>query len=413
MIAEILITGQEILTGDVTDRNSARIAQELEEIGLKVTRHNCVGDDMEEIVGVIKEISGRSDVAVVTGGLGPTADDITSEAAAKSAGVELVLNKPALFAIENYFKSRKRHMNVSNRKQAMLPAGSECLFNPVGTAPGFYLRIGGCSFFFIPGVPFEARTMLSDSVLPRIKEIQGNKREVNLVKTLSIFGLTESEIGERLAGLTTQFSGVRLGIRAKFPEIHVKLYGHCKDEKDLNRRIEKASDWVLSKMGDKAFSSDGRSMETVVGGRLVEKKATLAIAESCTGGLISHWLTNVSGSSNYFLFSGVTYSNEAKINVLGVSSEVLKHYGSVHEETVKQMAVGAKRVAGATYGLATSGIAGPTGGTDDKPVGTVCIGLATPYTSNGFRFFFPFNRRLRNKKIFAMTALDLLRQELR
>ena len=412
MIAEILVTGQEILTGSVIDSNSAHIAQTLEEVGLEVTRHVCVGDDMEIIVSIIKEIGGRADVAVVTGGLGPTTDDITAAAAAKSAGVELVINRSALRAVEDFFKERKRTMSSSNKKQAMLPKGSECFYNPVGTAPGFHLKIGRCSFFFIPGVPFEMRRMLSDAVIPRIEKLQGSAREVNLVKTISTFGLTESAIGEQLAGLTAEFPGIKLGIRAKFPEIYVKLYGRGKADKGLYQSMEKASEWVIKKIGKKVFSDDGDSMEAVVGGLLAGEKATLAVAESCTGGLISHWLTNVSGSSEYFLFSGVTYSNESKTKVLDVSLEILERYGAVHEETVKEMAEGVRRVAGSTYGLATSGIAGPAGGTDDKPVGTVCIGLADPHSAKGFRFFFPFGSRSRNKKIFAMTALDLLRHEL-
>ncbi|OEU67424.1 MAG: damage-inducible protein CinA [Desulfobacterales bacterium PC51MH44] len=412
MIAEILVTGQEILSGAVIDSNSDRIAQALEKIGLEVIRHSCVGDDMETLVSIIKEIGERADVAVVTGGLGPTTDDITAEAAAKAAGVELILNRSALSDIENLFKAKKRPMSRSNKKQAMLPRGSEYLHNPVGTAPGFHLKIGRCLFFFIPGVPFEMRRMLSDVVLPQIDKLQGRSGEVNLVKTITTFGLTEAIIGERLAGLTSEIPGIKLGIRAKFPEIQVKLYGRSKDDQSLHQVMERASEWVLKKLGKNAFSDDGSSMEAVVGALLSGKKATLAVAESCTGGLISHWLTNVPGSSNYFLFSGVTYSNEAKAKVLGVSSETLKRYGAVHEETAKEMAEGVRRVAGSTYGLATSGIAGPDGGTDDKPVGTVCIGLAGPHFAKGFRFFFPFDRRLRNKKIFAMKALDLLRQEL-
>ncbi len=412
MIAEILVTGQEILTGSVIDTNSAHIAQTLEEAGLEVTRHVCVGDDMEIIVSIIKEISKRADVAVVTGGLGPTTDDITAEAAAKSAGVELVLNRSALRAVEDFFKERKRTMTSSNKKQAMLPKGSECLYNPVGTAPGFSMKIGRCSFFFLPGVPFEMNRMLSDMVLPRIEKHQGRAREVNLVKTISTFGLTESAIGEQLAGLTAEFPEIKLGIRAKFPEIHVTLYGRGKDDKGLYQSMGKASEWVMKKIGEKVFSDDGVSMEAVVGGLLAGKKATLAVAESCTGGLISHWLTNVPGSSEYFLYSGVTYSNESKSKLLGVSTKILERYGAVHEETVKEMAEGVRRVAGSTYGLATSGIAGPAGGTNDKPVGTVCIGLAAPQSVKGFRFFFPFYSRYRNKKIFAMTALDLLRHEL-
>lgn len=412
MIAEILVTGQEILSGSVIDTNSAHIAQKLEEAGLEVTRHVCVGDDKEIIVSIIKEISIRADIAVVTGGLGPTADDITAEAAAKSAGVELVLNRSALRAVEDYFKERKRTMTSSNKKQALLPKGSECLFNPVGTAPGFSMKIGRCSFFFIPGVPFEMNKMLSDMVLPRIERHQGRAREVNLVKTISTFGLGESAIGEQLAGLAAEFPEIKLGIRAKFPEIHVTLYCRGTDDRSLDQIMGKASEWVMKKIGEKVFSDDGDSMEAVVGSLLAGEKATLAVAESCTGGLISHWLTNVPGSSEYFLFSGVTYSNESKSNLLGVSTKILERYGAVHQETAKEMAEGARRVAGSTYGLATSGIAGPAGGTKDKPVGTVCIGLASPHSVKGFRFFFPFNSRSRNKKIFAMKALDLLRHEL-
>ncbi len=412
MIIEILATGDEIRTGAAIDSNSAHIAQVLEQAGLEAIRHSCVGDDMDMIVSVLKEIGNRADVAVVTGGLGPTSDDITAEAAAKAKGVELVLNRSALGVVENFFKTRKRAMSPSNKKQAMLPRGAESFNNPVGSAPGFVLKIDRCSFFFVPGVPFEMKRMLSDEVLPRIEKLRGGTGELSLVKTLSIFGPTESVIGELLAGLSAEFPEITPGFRSKFPEIQVKLYVRGKDDQVLRKILEKASQSVLGKLGENIFSMNGSSMEAVVGGLLAEKEATLAIAESCTGGLISHMLTNVPGSSGYFLFSGITYSNEAKKKVLGVSSEVLQKYGAVHEETVKKMAQGARRVAGATYGLATSGIAGPDGGTDEKPVGTVCIGLATPHDVKGFRFVFPFNTRLMNKRIFAMKALDLLRREL-
>jgi len=412
MIIEILATGDEIRTGAAIDRNSAHIAQVLEQAGLEAIRHTCVGDDMDMIVSVLKEIGNRADVAIVTGGLGPTSDDITAEAAAKAKGVKLVLNRSALGVVENFFKTRKRTMSPSNKKQAMLPGGAESLYNPVGSAPGFVLKIDRCSFFFVPGVPFEMKRVLSDEVLPRIEKLFGGTGELSLVKTLSTFGLTESVIGELLAGLSAEFPEITPGFRSKFPEIQVKLYVRGKDDQVLSKILEKASQWVLGKLGENIFSMDGTSMEGVVGGLLAAKQATLAIAESCTGGLISHMLTNVPGSSGYFLFSGITYSNEAKTKLLGVSSEVLQRYGAVHEETVKNMAQGARRVAGATYGLATSGIAGPDGGTDEKPVGTVCIGLATPHDIKGFGFVFPFNTRLMNKRIFAMKALDLLRREL-
>jgi nicotinamide-nucleotide amidase len=412
MIIELLATGDEIRTGAAIDTNSAHIAQVLKQTGLETIRHTCVGDDMDIMVSILKEIGIRADVAIVTGGLGPTSDDITAEAAAKAKGVERVLNRSALGVVENFFKIRKRTMSPSNKKQALLPKGAESLNNPVGSAPGFVLKIDQCSFFFVPGVPFEMKRMLSDEVLPRIKKLGGRTGELSLVKTLSTFGLAESVIGELLTGLPDEFPEITLGFRSKFPEIQVKLYIRGKDEPSLRKILEEASHWILGKLGEHIFSMDGISMQAVVGGLLTEKQATLAVAESCTGGLISHLLTNVPGSSGYFLFSGVTYSNHAKTKVLGVSTEILQQYGAVHEETVKKMAQGVRDVAGATYGLATSGIAGPEGGTDEKPVGTVCIGLATPHDVKGFGFVFPFNTRLMNKRIFAMKALDLLRREL-
>lgn len=412
MKAEILITGQEIIAGDVVDTNSTLIAQALAGVGVQVIRHHSVGDDMQRLVDQIRAISRRANIAVVTGGLGPTFDDITADAAAAAAGVELVLDPASLAAVETYFKVRKRPMSASNKKQAMLPAGAECLRNPIGTAPGFHLKIGECSFFFMPGVPSEMQRMLADRVIPKIMEMAGHHESVNLTKVISLFGSAEAVVGEKLSDLTAKFPEIALGIRAKFPEIYVKLTVYGKDATALNKRIAMAADWVVDRMGDHVISPDGKSMEAVVGEGLAGKNATLAVAESCTGGLISHLLTNVPGSSNYFLFGGVTYSNEAKMDVLGVSAKTLDTYGAVHVETAKEMASGVQRVCGAGYGLATSGIAGPSGGTADKPVGTVCIGLATPNNVNGYRFFFPFNRRSRNKKIFAMTALDLLRKEL-
>jgi nicotinamide-nucleotide amidase len=294
----------------------------------------------------------------------------------------------------------------------MLPEGSECLYNPVGTAPGFKLMIERCTIFFVPGVPHEMRHMLSNAVLPDISGLVGKNRAFYGVKTISTFGLTESLTAERLSGIENEFKNIQLGLRAKFPEIQIKLYTSALNEDELGRRLAGASSWVENKVGDYIFSRVGDPMQSVVGGLLKEKNESLAVAESCTGGLISHMLTDVSGSSAYFLFSGVTYSNQAKENVLGVSPVTLQEYGAVHEQTALEMARGARRIAGATYGLSTSGIAGPDGGTKDKPVGTVCIGLASPQTVVGYRFCFSNFNRTRNKQIFAMTALDLLRRHL-
>jgi nicotinamide-nucleotide amidase len=412
MIAEILSTGDEIRTGTTVDTNSAYIAQMLEANGLKVKRHICVGDDMDDLVSALKEISPRSDIAVVTGGLGPTPDDLTTEAAAEAAGVGLFLDPMALTAIENLFRSRKRSMPPSNRKQAMFPRGGDSIPNPLGTAPGFQFKIRRCLFFFLPGVPSEMRRMLSAEVVPRILKTQGHTRAVSEVKTISCFGISEAETGERMEALSSEFPNIKIGLRAQFPVIQVKLYLHAEDKRGIEAQTGGITPRIVERLGKYVFSVTGKSMEAEVGDLLRQKQATIAVAESCTGGLISDWLTNVSGSSDYFLFSGTTYSNTAKTNILGVSEDTIAQFGAVHEETAKEMAQGARRVVGATYGLSTSGVAGPTGGTPDKPVGTVCIGLATPDTVKGGRHQFPYKDRLRNKKIFAMTALNMLRKEL-
>jgi nicotinamide-nucleotide amidase len=351
-------------------------------------------------------------VAVVTGGLGPTSDDITALAVARASGKTLVENQDAVDFIEQYFKTRNRAINPSNRKMALLPEGARILNNHAGTAPGFSLTINQCVFYFLPGVPREMEIMLDREVLPRMIKLKDTSTMCYPVKHITTFGLPESEVNERMRPFKEAFPGLILGFRAIFPEIHIKIYGKGEDEKALDLEMESATRWVAEKMDHSVLSLCGEPMEAVAGRLLLDKKATLALAESCTGGLIANRLTDVAGSSGYFLFSGVTYANEAKIKVLGVSPETLEKFGAVHEQTAKEMALGARQVAGATYGLSTSGIAGPDGGTPEKPVGTVCIGLATPGGAKGWRFQLSGGERLRNKTLFAVKALDLLRREL-
>lgn len=412
LTAEILATGEEIRTGALVDSNSAYIAEQLEHAGVKVLRLNAVGDELDQLTVILKEIGRRADVSVVTGGLGPTVDDLSAEAAAAAAGVALRMDPHALASIEAFFRQRKRHMNPSILKQALLPAGAEALLNPVGTAPGFQLRVGRCLFFFLPGVPFEMKRMLADRVLPRICGLQDGRRGARQVKTLSCFGLTESLTGERLDGLGKAFPAIRLGLRARFPEIQVKLYASGPDEKQVAEALERAAAWARERLGDIVFADTGEPMAAVVGRLLRERNATLAVAESCTGGLISHWLTEEAGSSDYFILAAVTYANDAKTRMLGVAEGTLAGCGAVHAETAREMAAGARRLAGATYGIATSGIAGPAGGSAEKPVGTVCVGLATARQAVGYRFHLDYGRRSMNKQMFAMKALDVLRREL-
>lgn len=413
MRVEILATGDEIRSGALVDSNSAYIAERLEDNGFQVVRHTSVGDDLAALTATLREIGGRADVAVVTGGLGPTVDDRSAEAAATAADLSLAFNPTAWENVKRFFRTFNRPMTESNRKQALLPDGCDVLFNAVGTAPGFALTIERCRFYFLPGVPYEMKRMLAEQVMPDLTARLGDAALHSRVRTITTFGLPESLAGEKVAGVEDAFPGLILGLRANFPQIQIKLYGRSADAAQLERSLDAAVRWAAERLGPAVISVHGHPMEAVVGRRLVDKGATLALAESCTGGLIANWLTNVAGSSDYFLFSAVTYANSAKIDVLGVNAETLEAHGAVSEETAREMAEGARRVAGATYGLATSGIAGPDGGTEEKPVGTVCVGLAGPDGSFARRFNFTFGRRLMNKKIFAMAALDLLRKELK
>jgi len=412
MHIEILTTGDEVCSGVIVDSNAAHIAARIEEAGIKIERQTCVRDDIKALSGAIKNIAQRADIAIVTGGLGPTVDDMTSQSAAEAAGVELAPDSEALRTMKLFFKKLNRPIRGMNKKQAMLPKGAICLENPIGTAPGFCMTISGCTFFFLPGVPGEMRLMLADKVMPQIAVLRKKTDDHYMVKTISVFGLTESAVNERLADFNVKYPGITLGFRAKFPEIHIKFYLQGDHVKQMTEQMENAGKWVYQRIGDNVFSFEELSMEAEVGRLLRRLKATLATAESCTGGLIAHLLTNVPGSSAYFLCSAVTYANEAKINVLGVSPDTLNRVGAVHEETVKEMALGVRRIANATYGIAVSGIAGPDGGSDEKPVGTICIGLAAPDEVRAYRFHFPFGDRRIKKMIFATKALDILRRKL-
>lgn len=414
MIAEIISTGEEVITGSVVDSNAAYIAARLHEIGVPVGRHVCVGDDLEKITDVLAEAGQRSDIGIVSGGLGPTVDDITAKAAAKAADVDLHSSPEARAYVEEFFRRFNRPLSKSDEKQADLPAGARPILNSVGTAPGFYMSIGGCRFYFLPGVPFEMRRMMSDSVIPAIKKLycRGQERRSYHEKRFSLFGLPESQVNERLEDLTAVPGDVTISMLSEFPVIHVKLSAYGKDPNRLSAAIENVSAVVMDRIGKFVYSDSGKTMEEAVGELLAESSGSLALAESCTGGLIGHRITNVAGSSGYFAGSIVTYTNEAKMSLLGVSADTLETYGAVSEEVAREMAEGSRSVLAAEYGLSVSGIAGPGGGTAKKPVGTVCIGLCGPGTSFAKRCYFPFDNRLANKRIFAEAALDTLRRRL-
>ncbi len=251
--------------------------------------------------------------------------------------------------------------------------------------------------------------MLARHVLPEIAARMPGAPVVRQIRVVSTFGLPESAVGEKVRDIEGQFESLRIGLRVVFPEIHVRLYGGGADAEDVGRKLAAAAQAVQARLGRRTLSTSGASMAAVLGELLTARGATLAVAESCTGGLIAKQLTDVPGSSNFFIFSGVTYANEAKVRVLGVSAATLDALGAVHENTALEMAAGARRVANADFAIATTGIAGPDGGTDEKPVGTVCLGLATPEGDRAYRFVFPFGDRDLNRRVFAAAAMDRLR----
>lgn len=414
MIAEIISTGDEVLTGTVVDSNAAYIAARLYEIGIPVGRHISVGDDLERMTAVLAESGKRADIGVVTGGLGPTVDDITAAAAARAGNVDLKANPTAMAYIEEFFKRFNRPLSDSDAKQAELPQGARPILNPVGTAPGFSMNIGGCRFYFLPGVPFEMRRMMTDNVIPALEDLycRGEDRSYYREKKLSLFGLPEAHVNERLADLTGLPADVRIGMLSEFPVIHVKLSAYGRDLERLEASVENAAASVMDRIGRYVYSDSGQSMEEVVGDLLAERSAALVLAESCTGGLIGDRITNVPGSSGYFAGSIGTYANTVKINLLGVSAQTLEAHGAVSEQVAEEMAAGARKIAGADYALSVTGIAGPGGATPEKPVGTVCIGLCGPEQCCAVRYHFPFENRLANKRIFAEAALDRLRRRL-
>lgn len=410
MRAELIATGEEIRCGSVADLNSAWLADHLSGLGVHVARHHTAGDDREELMAVIREAAFRSDLVVVTGGLGPTEDDMTRFVVADAFGLSLEEDPAALAGIRSWFAARNREMPPANRIQARLPEGGVMIPNSYGTAPGFLLTAENCRIFCLPGVPSEMKGMFRDKVRPDLCETLGDGHFA--IRVVSTFGLPESEVGERMRGFSafaaTLPAGMFLGLRAVFPEIHIRLYAKACRSEDLTISFSAAQTWVADRVAGQIISFDGKSLAETAGALLKEKGLTLALAESCTGGLIGDQVTSVAGSSDYFLFSGVTYSNEVKTKVLGVREETLAAFGAVSEETAGEMAGGARQVAGADIGLSTTGIAGPGGGRPEKPVGTVCIGFAAKGCTRTKKVVLDFKNRGLNKRLFAASALWFL-----
>lgn len=413
----VFSTGNEVLFGDIVDTNSSFLCRQLKRSGVTVIKTSAVRDDMTALVSEIKSITSAADVCVMTGGLGPTPDDLTAQALAKAAGVKIELDTAALSSMKKYFDKRGFDLTPANEKQAMLPKGSRFMENRHGTAPGFSMTISNCRFFCMPGVSREMERMFDLKVRPQLNEITGHAGELQVI-SLVVFGMPESRVGKALSGFSVQFPGIHLGFRIRFPMIEVRLSRLKEVVSDSQKGLDGAAEmnqakqWVIEKIGPKVISDQGLTLAQEVGRLLTKRGQTLSVAESCTGGLVAHLVTDVPGASGYFLFSATTYANSAKEAILKVSRKTLENNGAVDETTALEMATGVRTAGGSDWAVSTTGIAGPSGGSEDKPVGTVCIGVAGPLGSHSQRFLLDRGDRERNKQLFAAMALEMLRRDL-
>ncbi len=405
MQIELLTTGTELLLGTTQNTHGAWIGQRLLRVGLRVSRQITVPDG--EAVGRAMRIGLEDGEAlIVTGGLGPTSDDLTREALAEVLGLEMIEDEAAMRAIEEFFARRQRVMAEANRKQAQAPVGADILNNPNGTAPGLYLppRLSGsfnCAVFLLPGPPRELYPMFEAEVVPRLKALSGIEKVPEFLE-LKFAGIGESDFHQGIDDMLEAIPGLEHGYCARPGEVDLRLMGSAAS-------IREAGEIVRGTFGDELVSDDGANLEDVVVELLAKRGRTLAIAESCTGGLISSRITDVAGSSEVFRYGFVTYANEAKQELVGVSQDALRSYGAVSSPVARQMAEGALKAGEADIAVAVTGIAGPAGGSEEKPVGTVFLGLAERgRETQVYQQFHPWARAAFKRQV-SQSALNLVR----
>ncbi len=411
MRIDLVIIGNELLNGDLADTNTRRLGARLRQLGLRVHASQTVPDDRLAITGAFALAASRADVVLVSGGMGPTSDDLTLEAAASFAGVPLELHGPTLDGLKARFAARGVPFTENNARQAMVPRGADVFENTSGTAPHVQLQVQGARFFFFPGVPRELEHLLETWLVPWLSDKGfGAAYSSRLFKT---FGRTESQIATLLADVEAEVDPeLHVAYRAHFPEIHVSLHAFHTDPAVRTSALASRADAAARVLGDLVFATTPEdSLAEVVGRALRARGQTVAVAESCTGGLVGGAITAVSGSSAWFREGYITYSNEAKMRLLGVPPELLEAHGAVSEPVALAMAEGARARSGADWALAVTGIAGPTGATPEKPVGTVHLALAGPDGPRAVHRRFPFDRE-RNRVVSVHTALDILRKAL-
>jgi nicotinamide-nucleotide amidase len=404
MRVELINTGSELMLGFVTNSHAAFIARKLATIGLRIDRQTTVGDQRDELRAAIAEALPRSDIVIITGGLGPTSDDVTREVVAKLLGRKLVRDEAIAANIAERFRRRAIPMPESVNVQALLPAGAQVLPNPNGTAPGLAIEHEKKLVLLLPGPPRELQPMFDQYVLPVLRQYFGRQPPFDC-RVFKVVGLAESIVEEKVVPALAGLSAIELGYSAKMGEVEVRVVSNLKATADEAERRVRAA------LGDNIFGTGDQRLEEVVVLMLAAARKTIAVAESCTGGLIAHRITNVSGASEVFLEGCVTYSNPSKVRLLGVREDTLNKFGAVSEQVAREMAEGIRTRARTDFALSTTGVAGPTGGTPEKPVGLVFIGFATPERAEVQRHMLLFDRE--TFKFFAsQIALDRIRRSL-
>jgi nicotinamide-nucleotide amidase len=414
MNAHVLTIGDELLIGQTLNTNATWIGEQLDHAGIDVVAMSTVGDDKKVIQSALQMALRDADLIVITGGLGPTHDDITKIAVADFFLVELEFRQDIYDRVAEMFARRGRVMPESNRSQAEVPAGADALENRAGTAPGIWLErevLGRPRIIvLLPGVPYEMKILMQEPVLTRLSVNRGVR--VIYHRTLQTTGIAESSLAEKLRGIEPFIAdGLRLAFLPSPSGVRLRLTGSGDDRKEVDDKLDRFETFVRERAGDYIFGVDDDTIEAVVGRMLLERGVTLALGESCTGGAVLDRLTNIPGSSHYVKGGVTAYSNDVKMRVLGVDPASLRNQGAVSERVAIEMARGARRLVDAHIGMSTTGIAGPTGGTADKPVGTVWIGYSD--SAREFAVCMRFGTdRLQNKERSSAALLDVLRREL-
>ncbi len=407
--ASIISIGNELLSGQIVNANASYLSERLLSIGIPVVSSYTVGDDIDLIVRMLNLASGDADVVLVTGGLGPTDDDVTRQALAKFFGSELQLQDGLLERIKSFFAKRNLVMPEKTKVQAYIPAGAKALLNNLGTAPGIMAEYKGKLFLALPGVPAEMKKMFEEQVLPELAALAVDQAIVT--RKLKCFGAGESTVAELVGDVMKRGRNPLINCTAQHGVITLCIVATAKDKNTAERMAEEDEEMLRRCLGELVYGVGEQTLAEVVGEKLARQKKTIAVAESCTGGALAKLITDVEGASRYFTHGWVTYSNQAKIKELGVSADLIERYGAVSEQISEAMAVRARKKAEADFAIGITGIAGPSGGSEQKPVGLVYISVGSDNHTETKRFIFSGNRRLIRLRA-ALTGLNMLRLQL-